>query len=105
MTGTKITTSGPVMLSRFGAEKHLINYGATNAQSLVDNLESHAEQLIAAGGQEFIFFELPPLEKTPSESGSSEEDRQALAQRVADFNSGMATMVANLNTTYGVATT
>ena len=88
----------------WGGGNDLINYGATNAQSLVDNLESHAEQLIAAGGQEFIFFELPPLEKTPSESGSSEEDRQALAQRVADFNSGMATMVANLNTTYGVAT-
>ena len=88
----------------WGGGNDLINYGATDTQSLVDNLEAHAEQLIAAGGQEFIFFELPPLDKTPSESGSSEDDRRALAQRVADFNSGMATMVANLNTTYGVVT-
>ena len=88
----------------WGGGNDLINYGANNPQALVDNLEEHAEQLVAAGGQEFIFFELPPLEKTPSESGSSEEDRQALAQRVADFNSGMATMVANLNSTYGVST-
>ena len=88
----------------WGGGNDLINYGATNAQALVNNLEDHAEQLIAAGGQEFIFFELPPLEKTPSESGSSEEDRQALAQRVADFNTGLATMVANLNSTYGVVT-
>ena len=88
----------------WGGGNDLINYGATNAQALVNNLEDHAEQLIAAGGQEFIFFELPPLEKTPSESGSSEEDKQALAQRVADFNAGMATMVANLNSTYGVVT-
>ena len=88
----------------WGGGNDLVNYGATNAQALVDNLEDHAEQLIAAGGQEFIFFELPPLEKTPSESGSSEEDKQELAQRVADFNAGMATMVANLNSTYGVAT-
>ncbi|MBJ04171.1 MAG: hypothetical protein CMB65_05690 [Euryarchaeota archaeon] len=88
----------------WGGGNDLINYGATNTQNLVDNLEEHAEQLIAAGGQELIFFELPPLEKTPGESGSSEEDRQALGQRVSDFNAEMATMVSNLNSTYGVVT-
>ena len=95
---------GSEAVAIWGGGNDLINYGVTNAQSLVDNIEEHAEQLIAAGGQEFIFFELPPLEKTPGESGSSEEDKQALGQRVVDFNSGMANMVANLNATYGVTT-
>ncbi|MCH2637273.1 MAG: SGNH/GDSL hydrolase family protein [Candidatus Thalassarchaeum sp.] len=88
----------------WGGGNDLINYGETNAQTLVNNLEEHAEQLISAGGQEFIFFELPPLEKTPSASGDSAQDRQALGQRVADFNSGMHTMAANLASTYGVVT-
>ena len=88
----------------WGGGNDLLNYGQTNAQQLVDDLEEHAEQLIAAGGQEFIFFELPPLEKTPGERGSSAENKQALGQRVADFNSGLHTMVAGLNATYGVTT-
>ena len=88
----------------WGGGNDLLNFGETNAQRVVDDLEEHAEQLIATGGQEFIFFELPPLEKTPGERSSSESDRRALSQRVADFNSGLHTMVAGLNSTYGVAT-
>ncbi len=88
----------------WGGGNDLLNYGETNSQVLVTNLENHAEQLIADGGQEFIFFELPALEKTPSASGNSAEDNQALGQRVADFNSGMHTMAANLASTYGVTT-
>ena len=88
----------------WGGGNDLINYGETNAQNLVDNLEEHAEQLISAGGQEFIFFELPPLEKTPSASSRSVEEKQALGQRVADFNAGMYVMAANLAQTHGVVT-
>ncbi len=88
----------------WGGGNDLLNFGETNAQRLVDDLEEHAEQLIATGGQEIIFFELPPLEKTPGERDSSEEDQQELGQRVTDFNSGLRTMAAGLNSTYGVAT-
>ena len=88
----------------WGGGNDLINYGETNAQNLIDNLEEHAEQLISAGGQEFIFFELPPLEKTPSASSRSAEEKQALGQRVADFNTGMHVMAANLASTHGVIT-
>ncbi|MEE2748007.1 MAG: SGNH/GDSL hydrolase family protein [Candidatus Thermoplasmatota archaeon] len=88
----------------WGGGNDLINYGETNAQNLVDNLEEHAEQLISAGGQEFIFFELPPLEKTPSASSKSAQEKQELGQRVVDFNTGMYAMTANLAQTYGVVT-
>ena len=88
----------------WGGGNDLLNYGENNPQVLVNNLKSHAEQLIAAGGQEFIFFELPALEKTPSASGDSAQDKQALGQRVVDFNAGMHTMAASLTSTYGVTT-
>jgi phospholipase/lecithinase/hemolysin len=88
----------------WGGGNDLLNYGENNPQVLVNNLEEHAEQLIAAGGQEFIFFELPALEKTPSANGDSAADRQALGQRVVDFNAGMHTMAAGLVSTYGVTT-
>ena len=88
----------------WGGGNDLLNYGETNPQVLVNNLERHAEQLIAAGGQEFIFFELPALEKTPSASGDSAQDKQALGQRVVDFNAGMHTMAADLASTYSVTT-
>ena len=88
----------------WGGGNDLLNYGENNPQVLVDNLEEHAEQLIAAGGQEFIFFELPALEKTPHASGDSAEEKEALGQRVADFNTGMHTMAADLVSTHGVTT-
>ena len=88
----------------WGGGNDLLNFGETNAQRVVDDIEEHAEQLIATGGQELIFFELPPLEKTPGERDSSEEDQQDLGQRVSDFNSGLRTMASGLNSTYGVIT-
>ncbi|CAI8336881.1 MAG: Alpha-agarase [Marine Group II euryarchaeote MED-G33] len=88
----------------WGGGNDLLNFGETNAQRIVDDIEEHAEQLIATGGQEIIFFELPPLEKTPGERDSSEQDQQELGQRVTEFNSGLRTMAAGLNSTYAVTT-
>ena len=96
--------AGSDAVAIWGGGNDLLNYGENNPQVLVNNLEEHAEQLIAAGGQEFIFFELPALEKTPSASGDSAADKQALGQRVVDFNAGMHTMAADLTSTYGVTT-
>ena len=88
----------------WGGGNDFLNFGETNAQRIVDDIEEHAEQLIATGGQEIIFFELPPLEKTPGERDSSEQDKQDLAQLVSDFNSGLRTMASSLNSTYGIIT-
>lgn len=89
----------------FGGGNDLLNYGATNAQSLVNNLERHAEQLIATGGQNVIFFELPALDKTPSaKEGNSAQENEDLAQRVADFNSALGIMAADLAQVHNVTT-
>ncbi|MEC7704793.1 MAG: SGNH/GDSL hydrolase family protein [Candidatus Thermoplasmatota archaeon] len=89
----------------FGGGNDFLNYGATNAQSLVDNLERHAEQLIATGGENIIFFELPALDKTPSaKEGNSQQENEDLAQRVSDFNSALWVMANDMAQNYNVTT-
>lgn len=79
-----------------------LNYGQTNTQTVVDNLQEHTLQLIAAGTTDVLLFEMPPLEKVPNMRDNSQADKDTMHQRVLDFNVKLHVMANNLASSQGV---
>jgi len=59
---------------------------STLSQKLIDSYFQQVELLYAAGARNFVFAEVPPIERTPAMLQQSAAERQALAAAIAVFN-------------------
>ncbi len=75
----------------WGGGNNLLNSGETDTQKVVNYLVGHVNDLASNGASDLIVLNLPPLEKTPTYSGESDSDKQALHARVIDFNTKLGT--------------
>jgi len=79
----------------WGGGNNFLNSGETDTQKIVNYLVDHVNDLASNGASDIIVLNMPPLEKTPTYSGESDSDKQALHARMIDFNSKLDTaMVA-----------
>ncbi len=76
--------------------------GVDDGQDVVDNIEEHADQLIADGAETLILFELPPIDRIPEFRDDSAEEKAERADRVDEFNVGINTLAGNLESEHGV---
>lgn len=79
----------------WGGGNNFLNSGETDTQKVVNYLVDHVNDLASNGASDVIVLNMPPLEKTPTYSGESDSEKQALHARMIDFNSKLDTeMVA-----------
>jgi len=77
-------------------------YGTANSNTIVANMESHIRQLQAAGANEFIIPNLPPLEKTPEVLGRSQNQQNDIASEVISYNNKLSNLVTDLVAELGI---
>ena len=77
-------------------------YGTANADTIVNNMESHIRQLEAAGATTFVIPNLPPLEKTPEILSRSQTQQQNIASEVLSYNNKLASLVSSLQLELGI---
>ncbi|MBL73097.1 MAG: hypothetical protein CMB41_08130 [Euryarchaeota archaeon] len=77
-------------------------YGTANPDTIVSNMEAHLRQLAGAGASTFIVPNLPPLEDTPEIRSKSASERQTVRDDVIDYNTKLATLVADLRAELGI---
>jgi len=79
----------------WGGGNNFLNSGETDTQKVVNYLVDHVNVLASNGASDVIVLNMPPLEKTPTYSGETDSDKQALHNRMIDFNAKLDTaMVA-----------
>jgi phospholipase/lecithinase/hemolysin len=79
-----------------------LNFGQTNVQTVVDNLQEHTMQLLSAGATDVLLFEMPPLEKVPEMRDDSQSDKDAMHELMLEFNSKLSVMATNVALSQGV---
>ena len=75
----------------WGGGNNFLNSGETNTQKVVNYLVDHVNDLNSDGASDIIVLNMPPLEKTPTYSGESDSDKQAMHARMIDFNAKLET--------------
>ena len=81
----------------------LLNYGETDPQNILDNIEEHTLQLINDGATSIIWTELPGLEKAPKAlEDNTPEENAALHERILAFNTGLHALANQTATAQGV---
>jgi phospholipase/lecithinase/hemolysin len=79
----------------WGGGNNFLDSGETDTQKVVNYLVDHVNVLASNGASDIMVLNMPPLEKTPTYSGESDSDKQALHSRMIDFNAKLDTaMVA-----------
>ncbi|MGY8727864.1 MAG: SGNH/GDSL hydrolase family protein, partial [Candidatus Poseidoniales archaeon] len=77
-------------------------YGTANANTIVANMESHIRQLEAAGADEFLLPNLPPLEMTPEVMSRTQNQQNNIATEVVLYNQKLDGLASNLTAELGI---
>ncbi len=78
-----------------------IRNGVDNGMEIVNNIEEHAIQVIDDGAETLLLFELPPIDRIPEFRDDSAESKAEKAERIDEFNAGIATLATDLTSEYG----
>ena len=71
----------------WGGGNNFLNSGETNTQKVVNYIVNHVNDVYSNGAKDIVVLNMPPLEKTPSYSDESENNKQAFHERLKDYNS------------------
>ncbi len=71
----------------WGGGNNFLNSGETDTQKVVDYVVNHVNDVFSNGAKDIVVINMPPLEKTPSYSGESQNNKQAFHDRLKDYNS------------------
>ncbi|KAI0046451.1 carbohydrate esterase family 16 protein [Auriscalpium vulgare] len=110
-TGNKIWASANTLFSVWIGINDIGNsYGNSGSRTAFDDTLLNAyfaliEKLYNAGGRNFLFINVPPIDRSPLMLAQSSSAQAAEKAVIADFNSKLITRAANLTSTYsGVKT-
>ena len=76
--------------------------GVDDGQDIVDNIQEHAVQVIGEGAETLLLFQVPPIDRIPEFRDDSDEEKAELAERVDEFNEGIASLATTLANQYGI---
>ena len=77
-------------------------YGTANSEIIIANIESHIRQIVAAGVNELIIPNLPPLEKTPEGLSRSQNQQNEMNSEIILYNSNLQDLVNELENELGI---
>ncbi len=75
----------------WGGGNNFLNSGETDTQKVVNYIVDHVNDLASNGARNIIVLNMPPLEKVPTYSDESDSDKQAMHNRMIDYNSKLDT--------------
>ena len=78
----------------WGGGNNFLNSGETDTQKVVNYIVNHVNDLASNGARDIIVLNMPPLEKVPTYSDESDNDKQAMHARMIDYNAKLDTAMS-----------
>lgn len=72
--------------------------------TLLHSYRSMVQTVYDLGARNFLFINVPPIDRAPWANGFSAEGKSSVRSNIAMYNDGLASMVANLRASYSNAT-